>query len=371
MKVTYLVTRADTIGGSHIHVRDMALALQKDGHRADIIMGGPGPVVDHYRKHGLNPVVIQSLKRNISPFYDFSAYRKIKQELKKLDPDIVSAHSSKAGFLGRLAACKMGYPVLFTAHGWSFTTGKKGIKTSLFKALEKWIAPKTDKIITVSDYDRNLALEHLDVPEQKIQTVHNGMGDIENKFRADPGSGSPVNIVMIARFDKQKDHAELLEAVRDINNIYVHFVGDGPLLEQTKQKVRQFGMYQNIKFWGRLDRVDEVLSKGQIFALISNWEGFPRSTLEAMRAGLPTIVSDVGGSAEAVLHDETGYVVKKGDVETLSKYVQKLVQDKKLRSEMGKNARKRYKNYFTFDAMYEKTLGIYNDLLISKKQRGL
>ena len=371
MKVTYLVTRADTIGGSHIHVRDMALALQKEGHRADVIMGGPGPVVDHYRKFGLAPIIIKSLKRNISPLNDFSAYLQIKKELKRLNPDVVSTHSSKAGFLGRLAASKMGYPVLFTAHGWSFTTGKTGIKTSLFKVLEKWITPKTDRIITVSNYDRKLALEHLNVPKHKVLTVHNGMGEIEKKFRADHSKEKPVNIVMIARFDKQKDHAELLEAVRDIKNIYLHFVGDGPLLKETKQKAKQLGMYQNIKFWGRLDRVDDVLSKGQIFALISNWEGFPRSTIEAMRAGMPTIVSDVGGSGETVLHDQTGYVVKKGDVETLRKYVEKLVQDKKLRFEMGIAARKRFEDYFTFDAMFKKTIGIYNDLLISKEQRGL
>jgi len=363
LKIVYLVTRSDTIGGSHIHVRDMAIAMKKAGHIASVIMGGDGPVIDHFKGFGIEPVIVPELIRNISLIQDVKAYNRLLNLISDLAPDIVSTHSSKAGFLGRLAAHKLKLPVLFTAHGWSFTTGKPGFKTTIYKTLEKWIAPTTDKIITVSDFDKQLAINQLKLSEDKVVTVYNGMRDVSKKYRTVNSNDNPVNIVMIARFDQQKDHRELLNAVYDIHNIHLHFVGDGPLMNNVKQQAATLAISDKVTFWGRLDSVEEILSKGHIFTLISNWEGFPRSTLEAMRAGLPTIVSDVGGAGEAVEQNKTGYVVGKGDIQTLKKNVQNLVVNKAKRTEMGKAARVRYEKLYTFDIMFKKTNEIYNELL--------
>ena len=363
MKIAYLVTRSDTIGGSHIHVRDMAIAMKKAGHSASVIIGGDGPVIDHFKSFGIEPVIVPELIRNISLIKDIKAYNGLLNVLSDLAPDIVSTHSSKAGFLGRLAAHKLKLPVLFTAHGWSFTAGKPGFKTTIYKTLEKWIAPKTDKIITVSDYDKQLAINQLNLSEDKVVTVHNGMGDVSMEYHTVYGDGNPVNIVMIARFDKQKDHRELLNAVYVIENIHLHFVGDGPLIKNVKQLAANLGIRDKITFWGRLDNVEEILSNGHIFTLISNWEGFPRSTLEAMRAGLPTIVSNVGGAGEAIEQNKTGYVVDKGDTQTLKKCIQELVENKSKRTEMGKAARVRFEKLYTFEVMFEKTYAIYEEIM--------
>lgn len=363
MRIAFLVTRSDTIGGSHIHVRDLAKALGENGNDVTIFIGGSGPLLKYFKDFGLNITNIPSLKRNISPINDLKAFFHIKRELKRFGPDIISTHSSKAGFLGRLAANQLKIPVLFTAHGWSFTSGKNSTRRFLYKSLEKIVAPKTDRLITVSDYDKKLALEHLPIPPEKVMTIHNGMPDNDESFRADTGRENPVHIVMIARFDHQKDHLELLEAVHSIQNIHLHFVGDGPLISIVKEKAREYNILDQITFWGRLESVDEVLAKGQIFALISNWEGFPRSTLEAMRAGLPTVVSDVGGAAEALEHKRTGYVVTKGDIDGLRTAIKELVQDPERRKEMGNAARKRYENFYTFETMYKRTFDVYQEVL--------
>lgn len=334
-----------------------------EGHQVFVMIGGDGPVVNNFREAGLNVIQIPSLSRNISPFKDVMAYFEIKKALRFVQPDIVSTHSSKAGFLGRFAARRLNIPVLFTAHGWSFTTGKSFIKQSFYKTLERIAAPVTDIIITVSDYDKKLALEKLSVPEEKVLTIHNGMYDIDGKYRAYPAGGNPVNLVMIARFDKQKDHIELLTAIRNINNLQLHFVGDGPLMDDVKKFADELGITKRITFWGRVNSVDSILAKCHIFALISNWEGFPRSTLEAMRAGIPTIVTDVGGAAEAVIEDETGYVVGKGDIAKLNEVVKKLVTDAEKRMRMGKAARENFEKYFTFEIMYAKTLSVFREVL--------
>lgn len=361
--IAYLVTRSDTIGGSHIHVRDLSLAMINQGVDVHVIIGGDGPIIEDFKRSGLNVIPIKSLVRNLSPFKDIKALYEIKKVLQKIKPDIVSTHSSKAGFLGRLAARYLDIPVLFTAHGWSFTSGKMSSRQILYKNLEKIVTPFTDLIITVSEYDRHLALNNLNIEEDSIITVHNGMKDIEPSLYAENQKNGPVHLVQIARFDHQKDHLELLDAIRTIENIHVHFVGDGPLLEDVKQKAKEIGMTEQITFWGRLGSVDEVLSKCQIFTLISNWEGFPRSTLEAMRAGLPTVVSDVGGAGEAVVDGVTGYIIQKGDVNRLRKVIKDLVQDMDKRKRMGKKARERYENHYTFDIMFEKTQTVYQKVL--------
>lgn len=364
MKITFLVTRSDTIGGSHIHVRDLGIALQRDGHDVHVVIGGDGPIIRHFEDSGLNVVSVPSLKRNISPIDDIRAYFDIKKILTALRPDLVSTHSSKAGFLGRLAASNAGIPVLFTAHGWSFTSGKSSFARYIYKILEKSVAPKTDYIITVSDYDKKLALINLPISPAKIQTVHNGMGDIAPNLCADPGSDENgyVNIVKVARFDQQKNHRDFLFSVSELENIQIHFVGDGPLMEDIRVLTNDLGIENRTVFHGRINNVDKVLSVANIFVLISNWEGFPRSTIEAMRAGLPVVVSNVGGAAEAVKHGVNGFVVEKGDREMIRKYITMLCKDSKMRSKMGIKARKNYEKHLSFNRMYKETVDIYEKI---------
>jgi len=365
LKIAYLVTRSDTIGGSHIHVRDMAAALKKEGADAHVLMGGNGPIVDHFKSYGLNPIIIGNLTRNISPFNDLKAYRQIKEELARLQPDLVSTHSSKAGFLGRIAAHALQIPVLFTSHGWSFTTGKKAMNRWLYRQLENHAARYTNVIITVSDYDNHLAQKHLNISADNIITIHNGMPDLEHKPAKKEETNSTIHITKIARFDQQKDHMELLNALEPLDSYHLHLVGDGPLMEPVQQHAKKLNMADKITFHGRLDSVEEVLKKSHLFVLISNWEGFPRSTLEAMRASLPVIVSDVGGAAEAVDEGNTGYVVPKGDVNTLRDRLSTLIYDSELRMKMGQAARIKYENEFTFQRMYQKTKDIYRMVLKS------
>lgn len=362
-RIAFLVTRSDQVGGSTIHVRDLAIALQKDGYDVAVFMGGQGEVIHQFKSLGLSVFNIPSMRRNITLFYDFKAYNDLKKKINLFNPDLIATHSSKAGFLGRLVAWKLNIPVIFTAHGWAFTDGKSRLMRSVYKMLEKIVVPVTDKIITVSDYDRKLGIQKMKLSGDKIQTVYNGIPDITQTLMAHHDNQNPVNVVMVARFDQPKDQMELLKAAYDIENIHIHFVGDGPLKDKAVNLVEKLDIDSRVTFWGETDTVEEVLAKAQIFVLISNWEGFPISTLEAMRAGLPTIVSDVGGAAEAVDQGITGYAVKKGDIESLRLVLQELVDNTPKRKNMGTAARKRFERLYTFDKMYQKTLSVYNEVL--------
>ena len=360
MKVAYIVTRSDLIGGAQVHVRDLAASLLRQGHEAVVLTSGTGPYVENLRVAGVETVTLRHLGAAIRPVRDLRALLEIRSVLRQIKPDLVSTHSSKAGVLGRIAARLLGIPVVFTAHGWAFTPGIPPREAAIYRWIERLAAPLATRIITVSEFDRQLALEHRLAPADRIVTVHNGMPDVPAALRADPAR-SPVRLIMIARFEPQKDHVTLFQALAALRDEpwQLDLVGDGPLLPEARAMVEELGLAGRVHFWGQRMDVAERLSEAQVAVLITNWEGFPRSILEAMRAGLPVISSAVGGIVESLRDGETGFVVAQGDGAGLQQRLRQLLHDPELRARMGRSGRQRYERYFTLDHTLEKTLAVY------------
>jgi glycosyltransferase involved in cell wall biosynthesis len=124
-----------------------------------------------------------------------------------------------------------------------------------------------------------------------------------------------------------------------------------------------------VRLLGERTDVAELLAEAQAFVLISDWEAFPLSILEAMRAGLPVVASDVGGVQEAVLDGRTGLLVPRGDMGGLRERLRRLLCDPGLRSRLGAAGRRRYQAHFTFEHMLHKTLDVYNAVLAQARQR--
>src|SRR5690606_31059154 len=122
-------------------------------------------------------------------------------------------HSSKAGILGRLASKSLAIPVIFTAHGWAFTEGVPDRRRKFYRFLERLMAKFGNMIITVSDYDRNLAIKYGVGNSRMIKTIHNGMPDIPHGRQDRNRSRTSIKLIMVARFDSQKNHSLLLEAL--------------------------------------------------------------------------------------------------------------------------------------------------------------
>lgn len=369
MRVVYIITRSDSVGGAHVHVRDLALSLMDRGHEVKILVGGTGPFTEDLRAKDIPYHNLSHLVRPIRPLSDLAAFFEIRQVLAELNPDLVSTHSSKAGWLGRLAARSCGIPVIFTAHGWSFTEGVPKKERMLYRWAERVAAPFADKIITVSEYDRQLAIKYRIAYPSKLVSIHNGMPDVEDRLWAHP-ENHPVRLAMVARFEPPKDHSTLLRALAKLSDLSwdIDFIGDGPLLEHVIAEADRLTLSkERIFFLGARNDVAERLSRASIFVLTSHWEGFPISILEAMRAGLPVVASDVGGVREAVVDGETGYLVPRGDVNTLRDRLRRLIVDPNLRLRMGQAGRRRYEQYFTLGRMLNRTWEVYEAVL---EQRG-
>lgn len=359
MKIAYLITRMDELGGAQVHVRDLSMWLKAQGHEPVVLSGWPGKVSDFLESQGITYIEIPDLERPINPLKDLKALFQLVKALRATKPDLLSCHSSKAGLLGRLAAALAGVPSIFTAHGWAFTEGVPKKERLIYTFIEKIAAWFSYHIITVSEYDRDLALKCGVGSAAKITAIHNGMPDRPAAVRA--VGTQPVRLMMVARVGPQKDHERLLRALWGCMDLdwTLDFIGGGDDYD-LRQMAIQFGMDARVNFQGERDDVPHLMDKGaDVYLLISNWEGLPRSILEAMRSGLPVIASDVGGVKECVLDGHTGLVVPAGQDEPLLAALRRLIPDRELQQRMGVQGRAHYEANFTFLAMARKTLAIY------------
>ena len=364
MRIVYIITKASPIGGAQIHVRDLAAAVAAQGHSPTVITSGSGTFIDDLRRLEIPVLVLRHLTTPIRPLSDLRALGEVRSALATLKPDLIAAHSSKAGILARLAARSLRVPVVFTVHGWAFTPGVPPLQAALYRQVERLVGPLASRIITVSEYDRRLGLAARVAPEDRLVTVHNGMPDVPPELRADPAR-SPARLVMVARYGAQKDHPTLLRALADLRQHpwELDLIGDGPSMGQTEALATELGLAGRVRFLGQRTDVDRILAAAQVSLLVTNWEGFPLSILEAMRAGLPVVASSVGGVAESVRDGESGYLIPRADVPHLRDRIERLLTDPALRARLGAAGRARFVRDFTLSASVARTLGVYRAAL--------
>jgi glycosyltransferase involved in cell wall biosynthesis len=367
VNIVFLITRGDAVGGATVHVRDMARALIANGDSATVLVGGAGEVLDEFARSGVPYRSMPSLRRSIHPSRDIAALREIIQALHKLQPDLVSTHTAKAGWLGRIACRVLGIPVLFTAHGWAISDRISRAGGRVFRMVERIAAPMAETIVNVCEAEKRLAELARIAPPGKLTVIHNGVQDVPVSQRATPET-DPPRLVMVARFEPPKDPGVLLRALATLRQRpwELELVGAGPRQARVRRLAAELGLEQRVHFSGGTTNVAQRLSNSQIFVLASNSEGFPRSILEAMRSGLPVVASDVGGVREAVIQGETGFVVPRHNAGGLAKALSILLDNPELRLRFGRAGRRRYENNFTFDIMLAKTLALYDRILAAQ-----
>lgn len=361
-RILMLITRAE-LGGAATHVADLLRGL-RDRFDLHLGTGETGYLTDVAAELGVPRHILPSLVQPLDPSRDVAALSETIQLIRNIRPDLVHAHTSKAGFIGRAAARRAGVPSIFTAHTWCFAEGTslkwKVVGTPLERLASHWCST----IINVSEANRQLALSSNISPAQKQITIHNGIFD--HQLRARPAEGTVPRIIMHARFAPQKAQSLLIEAVRGISQPYeLALVGDGPTRAALEQQVRTAGLSQHVQFLGQRMDMPELLAGSSIFALFTHWEGFPISILEAMRAGLPSVVSDVGGVREAI-DGSCGRIIIPGDVTGFRCALEELLGSGRLRKQLGDAARARYENNFTVDVMLNKTIAVYRALTESR-----
>ncbi|MDA8175358.1 MAG: glycosyltransferase [Nitrospiraceae bacterium] len=273
------------------------------------------------------------MTRAVSPSADLNAFISIMKILKKQKPDIVHLHSSKAGFLGRLACWLTGAQnVFYSPRGFAFLMkDSPALKRKIYYALEKFAATLGGTTVAVSSdelaYARRLAGSAVLIPNGVDLEIVRGEG---HQF---PANGR-VYAGISGRITYARNPAlyrNIAKSLKDRANFI--WIGDGELkdaLELPDSRITVTG-------WKSRQEGLKLLSGLDIYMQTSLWEGMPIAVLEAMALGKPVIATDIIGNRDLVVHGETGFLAK--DEADFIHYLDILIGDAALRSAMGKKGK--------------------------------
>ncbi len=298
---------------------------------------------------------------------------KLSKMLKKHNIDIVHTHNPSNWLYGSIAAKLAGIPIVHTEHT---TSDYDNYHVKRWQVIESILAQFTHTITTVCENVKKHMVEKSGISSSKIKVVYNAI-DIDNfsveidksKLMQDLSlDENCMTMGSVARFYKNKDHKTLLEAfglaLKQIPNLYLLLVGDGPLKPDIEKLADGLNVSKNVRFLGNRRDIPQLLKVMDIFVLSSKREGLPIALLEAMASGVPVIVTDVDGNTEVVIDRETGLVVPSNNAEKLAKAIIKLLADKENADKMAENGKRFVEERFSFCNMVNNYSQIYQSITL-------
>lgn len=312
---------------------------------------------------GIDPVVVPEMKRAISPAEDRKAYNKIKSLIETFKPDIVHTHAAKSGAIGRLAAIHCKVPVVVhTFHGHVFHSYFNKWKTNAFIQIERYLAKRSSGIIAISELQKKeLADIYRICPENKINIIPLGLdlnkfGECKDEKRIRfreryKIADDEIAIGIIGRIVPVKNHSLFVAAAAQLlaqtnKKLKLIIVGDGDMRNHMESEFRTANIdYTYFPEDARnataictswQTEMDEVLAGLDIVALTSNNEGTPVSLIEAQAASKPVVSTAVGGVADVVLHQQTGFITEPGNIKAFANSLLELVEQEDMRLSFGK-----------------------------------
>jgi glycosyltransferase involved in cell wall biosynthesis len=334
------------------------------------------------KQYGIEPLLIREMKRQPSFFQDRSAYKKLKNIMAEFKPDIVHTHASKAGALGRRAANSLGIPVvLHTFHGHVFHSYFGTFKTKIYKAIERRLASKSSGIIAISEIQKKeLSQIHNICEESKIKVIPLGFdlsrfNAAKNEFRESTREEfgileNEVAVAIVGRLVPVKNHLLFINALGNVIKdltvpVKVFIVGDGSERSNIEEAVQSLpkSPLLKIKLTSWIQDIAKFNAGMDFICLTSNNEGTPVSLIEAQAANIPVITTDVGGVRDIVLEGETGFIVPKNDVASLSDKMRLLIEDEKLRKKMSQNGWTFVEHKFHYTTLVKNMEEYYHSLI--------
>jgi glycosyltransferase involved in cell wall biosynthesis len=358
-KVMQVITKGET-GGAQTHVLVLCRELTTRAHLM-VTIGGTNP--DTVLGDGLHAIGVPvhrlaELGNSLSPWRLMAAVRGLMRLIREQRPDMIHAHSAVAGVVARIAGVMTGTPAIYTVHGFGFKSEAPTVQRSAAWLAEWALARLTRHMICVSEHERQLACR-LPIPSARLSVIANAVADTPDRAVA----GDPrVRIAMVARLARPKRPDLLLQALALLRDrlgyeVPTSIIGGGPGLERQRALSRQLNLAA-VEFPGDVNDVPARLAQHAIFVLMSDHEGLPISVIEAMRAGMAIVASDLPGTRELVAPGQHGLLVS-NRADALAEALAQLAASAPLRTRLGNAARQRYEAHFSPTRMAEAVLAIY------------
>lgn len=356
------ITCYPTYGGSGVVATELGKSLAEHGHEIHFISSSLPFRLSHVAGNiFFHEVNVQTYPLFESPPYTLSLTSKMVDIAKHVGLDILHVHyaipHATSAVMARqiLAGENIALPVVTTLHGTDITL--IGQDPS-FAPVVTWSINESDGVTAVSNYLRQETYSHFDV-QNGIEVIPNFI-DTDRFYRQDKEhfkqalcpNGEKV-IVHISNFRPVKNTktvVDIFHRVRDAHSaVKLLLVGDGPERVPTERKARELGVYDDIRFLGKQDPIEEILAIADVFLMPSGSETFGLAALEAMACGVPTVVSDVGGLRELVVDGETGFLCPVGDVDAFTTRTRELLNDENLSERLAQAGRTRAEEDFDID----------------------
>jgi glycosyltransferase involved in cell wall biosynthesis len=328
--------------------------------------------------------LVPELVRPVHPWNDFIALRRLENLLRTQRPDLVHTHSGKAGILGRLAARRAGVPVVIHhIHGPSFGAFQSAPANWIFTAAEKYAARATDHFFCSAAAMTKLYLA-AGIGEPSMYTrIFSGFclapflqSTNDPALRRQLGLAEDHFIIgKIGRLFQLKGHADLISAFAQIlprvPQARLLLVGDGRLRGELENQVRTLGLAGKVVFTGLLPPADVARHVGimDCLAHLSYREALSRALPQALAAGKPVVAYDFDGADEVCLENQTGFLVRTGDLGAAAQRLLQLAQDAGLRDRLGRAGQAFVKANFTIEKMVDDQYSVYLKLTARAQRR--
>jgi glycosyltransferase involved in cell wall biosynthesis len=359
--------RQGQIGGGESHLLSLVENLDRDLYEPAVLSFTDGPMVSRLRAMGVNTHIIHTER----PF-DIGIWRRVKELLQKESPDVLHAHGTRASSNTLWAARRLGIPVVYTIHGWSFHDDQHPAVRNMRIWGERYITTRTAINIAVSASNRQSGLRYM--PDLKAEVINNGI----DQRRFEPSGnfkdirkelGIPTDALLVlfmARFTGHKQPLTLIRAFKgamdSMPGSHLLMVGEGDEREAGLRLAEELGIGERISFQPFRQDVPDVLAAADVFVLPSLWEGLPIGLLEAMAMGKAVVATRVDGTREIVRSGDNGLLVEPGNITALTSALIEMSRDPSFRKKLGQKAQQTVQDEFNASDMTRRIEKIYQDL---------
>lgn len=317
---------------------------------------------------------IEGFGRRVSLSGDLRAFIYLVKEIRNLKPHIIHTHTAKAGFLGRIASIISLQPSIriHTFHGHLLNGYFGPFKRSLVVIAEKFLAFFTHQLLAVGNKVRDDLLKAGIGSESKFGLMPPGLviGVLPSRENSQISLSLPsvtLHCAFIGRITQIKRPDRFMDVVHEIKkrgvDLDFFIAGDGELLDLCRERIKKEELPVTILGWQ--SNIERVLSSADIVVLTSDNEGTPLSLIQAGMAGLPVVTTSVGSVPEVVVDGVTG-IVTGLDVQEIANALEKLVNDKALRTTLGNAAQEFTLTNFSVDRLVHDHEKLYTKLFFSR-----
>lgn len=283
---------------------------------------------------------------------DLKAARKVRTLIKQYNPDIVYAHSSKAGAIARIADVGLKNCLLYNPHGWAFNMKCSERKKKLYTIIERIAAPFCDRIICISEAERKSALAKKICADSKFKVIFNGV-DIEAYEQKEHGKVSKTDLKipagafvvgMVGRISPQKAPDVFIKAAKlikqEIPDAYFIIVGGGEMENEIKQYAKENELKNCLHITGWVDDPLDYVELFDVACLLSRWEGFGLVLPEYMMVGKPIVATQVDAIPNIISNYQNGILVKVDDEVAVSRAVIEIQKNPMLKNKLVQQGQK-------------------------------